>query len=107
MIDIQVYDLRPTAPPSSERSLTVAMIDRDGYGRNLTGPYSTDGISVILSKTAEYNRLTGESNDPCKLVFRYRVWKLGVVKALVLTTREAAWRAMTKLARKLEDDPYL
>lgn len=104
---IRVYDLRKPAPPKSTKTLTVEMIDGDGYGGNLSGPYSERGIRTILAKTEEYNRLSGESNDPDKLIFRYRLQKLGLWKTLRLLFRERRYRRLRRLTKKIASDPYI
>jgi hypothetical protein len=85
-----------------EKTLTLGMIDGDGYGGNLSkkGHCLTDE-NTIRRKTEEYNRLLGESNDPEELIRAYRRERLGRLK----TTRLALCRSFSvvldSLASKL------
>ena len=78
------------------------MIDQDGYGGNLSPKgHCPRDEDTIRRKTAEYNRLSGESNDAEKLVCKYRKARLGGAKTAQLDACRSALVALDRLASKL------
>lgn len=90
----------PLGRNKNHKSLTLQMIDNDSLGSNLKGPYSTWKEHTIESKTAEYNGLSGEENDASKLIRKYRVRKLGLIRGTILNFKQ--WRAERTAMRLLE-----
>jgi len=80
----EVFDLREDPPKSNKKTLTLEMIDGDGYGGNLSSTYSTNSEYIIKSSTAEYNRLSGEQNSADKLIRKYRRRTMGWMTTIIL-----------------------